>query len=82
MHRRVREEGSGNCWNCCEPFLKTCHFREEMAGATGLEPATFGVTGRHSNQLSYAPAALPEKRRAMGVDVGEPPSQVKQITVY
>src|ERR1700744_5552062 len=28
-----------------------------MAGATGLEPAPFGVTGRHSNQLSYAPAS-------------------------
>ena len=25
-----------------------------MAGATGLEPAASGVTGRRSNQLSYA----------------------------
>ena len=31
----------------------------EMARATGLEPATSGVTGRHSNQLSYARAGLP-----------------------
>ncbi len=29
---------------------------KEMARATGLEPATSGVTGRHSNQLSYARA--------------------------
>lgn len=26
-----------------------------MAGLTGLEPAAFRVTGRRSNQLSYAP---------------------------
>ena len=29
---------------------------EEMADRTGLEPATSGVTGRHSNQLNYRSA--------------------------
>jgi hypothetical protein len=29
---------------------------EEMAGTTGLEPATSDVTGRRSNQLNYVPA--------------------------
>ena len=32
---------------------------EEMAGVTGLEPATSGVTGQHSNQLNYRSALFP-----------------------
>ena len=36
------------------------HTSEEVAGVTGLEPATSGVTGRHSNQLSYTPAGRPK----------------------
>ena len=31
----------------------------EVARLTGLEPATPGVTGRYSNQLSYNRAFLP-----------------------
>jgi hypothetical protein len=30
-----------------------------MAGQTGLEPATSGVTGQHSNRLSYYPNEFP-----------------------
>jgi hypothetical protein len=45
-----------------------------MARATGLEPATSGVTGRHSNQLSYARAGLPKRCcRRRGVDYGDGP---------
>src|SRR5204862_391357 len=44
----------------------------KMAGVTGLEPATSGVTGRHSNQLSYTPAGHP--READGAQSEEPES--------
>ncbi|MEY3900907.1 MAG: hypothetical protein RL189_213 [Pseudomonadota bacterium] len=36
-----------------------------MAGATGLEPATSGVTGQRCNQLYYAPAAEQVSSRAV-----------------
>ena len=32
------------------------YFEKIMADRTGLEPATSGVTGRHSNQLNYRSA--------------------------
>ena len=31
---------------------------QQVAGVTGLEPATSCVTGRRSNQLSYTPTNL------------------------
>jgi hypothetical protein len=46
-------------------------------GATGLEPATSGVTGRRSNQLNYAPAREALYRRlgsSMGGGGIEPPT--------
>ena len=35
--------------------LSPANPHEHETGATGLEPATSGVTGRRSNQLNYAP---------------------------
>ncbi len=39
-----------------ELFALEIDLNTEMAGLTGLEPATYGVTGRCCNQLYYSPA--------------------------
>jgi hypothetical protein len=52
-----------------------------MARVTGLEPATSGVTGRHSNQLSYT-RVFPRHeavRRSEGRRLGGAPSHVKRV---
>ena len=47
LRPKVKNIAQGNDFNI---------FFVKVAGVTGLEPATSGVTGRHSNQLSYTPA--------------------------
>ena len=66
--------GSGLCGH----FDHLQNFTEEMAGATGLEPATSGSTVRSSNQLSYAPTVRENtsERRRYCIDCLLPP-QVK-----
>jgi hypothetical protein len=62
---------------------KTEYVLGEMARATGLEPATSGVTGRHSNQLSYARAGLRGHRPQRGWDYGAGPkvSSAKRVQI-
>ena len=48
----------GGGWSASRSVCGSCARRALTAGATGLEPATSGVTGRRSNQLNYTPVGL------------------------
>lgn len=58
------------------PVQETECGTERTTGLTGLEPATYGVTGRHSNRLSYNPQVLQKNESPflVGDDGLEPPT--------
>ena len=46
----------------------------KMAERTGLEPATSGVTGQHSNRLNYHSAFRTWALKLVGAEGFEPPT--------
>jgi hypothetical protein len=77
-HEEVRHKGGrARRLGACRSLQHSHRHGVNEAGATGLEPATSGVTGRRSNQLNYAPAREALYRRlrsSMGGDGIEPPT--------
>ena len=58
-HKRARRpRTTGVARALCQPQNRRTCRQFPKTGATGLEPATSGVTGRRSNRLSYAPRVL------------------------
>ena len=54
-------------------IFETNFFRKEVARLTGLEPATPGVTGRYSNQLSYnRNSPTPDRSKSVGAYYAAP----------
>ncbi len=56
------------------------HFTGKMARVTGLEPATSGVTGQHSNRLSYTRANLPKQVTRLIRNQGAGVKQQKSVS--
>lgn len=79
--RRCRQRRSVRAGRARRRMGRNCrgHPGGELAGATGLEPATSAVTGQRSDQLSYAPANAPNDRSPWEArEIGRTPGQVKQ----
>jgi DNA invertase Pin-like site-specific DNA recombinase len=96
LSRSGRRKGRSSPCNRTTPFYRSSRLLSNpyntdaktsvpKAGATGLEPATSGVTGRRSNQLSYAPAfarvgPLPAGLRASSVCQSAAPLALLAVT--
>src|SRR5688572_26534622 len=78
--RNYREPGTGNGEPACYRFsVPTSLFLSLPTGLTGLEPATSGVTDRHSNQAELQPQTTTCERHLPN-DVTRTPASRPSIT--